>query len=133
MGGNEMLRKFLAAAMIIGLGLIPVAASAADDSVRSTADSVREAARDTSRSATRGISDSWITLKTKMALLADKQVDSRNVHVVTDRGVVTLRGHVESEEARNAAADDARQIDGVKQVNNELTVVPKTARNVPNG
>jgi osmotically-inducible protein OsmY len=73
-------------------------------------------------------SDSWMTLKAKMALLADDKVSSTNVHVTTRQGVITLRGRVESDEAKQAAEADAQKVDGVQKVVNHLVVVPKSAQ-----
>jgi hyperosmotically inducible protein len=72
-------------------------------------------------------SDTWITAKVKAALLADDQVDGLDVNVDTHRGVVTLFGEVETEAKRNAAEREAKQISGVKGVENELRVVPKSS------
>jgi hypothetical protein len=72
--------------------------------------------------------DSWITSKTKMAMLGDKRVSSFDIKVKTQRGVVMLRGKVDSAEERSAAERIARGIDGVRSVSNLLQVVPRTQR-----
>jgi hyperosmotically inducible protein len=76
------------------------------------------------------MNDSWITLKTKLALLADERVSSGDVSVKTQEGVITLRGKVENEAARQAAEEIALNITGQKKVVNHLTVVPEAARKV---
>jgi hyperosmotically inducible protein len=70
------------------------------------------------------VSDSWITAKTKMALFADDRVKGRQVSVETDKGVVALRGKVDSAESKAAAESVAQGIEGVKSVRNDLQVVP---------
>ena len=75
-----------------------------------------------------GMSDSWLTSKTKIALFSDDRVKGRQVHVTTQNGVVTLRGKVDSSEAKTAATEVAKGIDGVKNVRNELQVVAPSAR-----
>jgi hyperosmotically inducible protein len=75
-----------------------------------------------------GMSDSWLTSKTKIALFSDERVKGRQVNVTTQKGVVTLRGKVDSSDAKAAAADIAKGIDGVKDVRNELKVVAPSAR-----
>lgn len=67
--------------------------------------------------------DMWITSATKMRLLADSQTPALDINVDTRAGVVTLFGIVPSQEAKAAAAADARKVSGVKRVVNELQVV----------
>ncbi len=75
-----------------------------------------------------GMSDSWVTSKTKIALFADDRVKGRQVHVETKDGVVMLRGKVDSTEAKSAALEIAKGIEGVKNVKNELQVVAPSKR-----
>jgi hyperosmotically inducible periplasmic protein len=89
-----------------------------------TADKIKDAAQE----AKAGLSDSWITSKAKIALFADDRVKGRQVHVETKDGVVMLRGKVDSADAKTAAADVAKGIDGAKSVKNELQVVPPAQR-----
>ncbi|MBF8261797.1 MAG: conserved exported protein of unknown function [candidate division NC10 bacterium] len=125
-----MLRRTTIAVMIVGLGVVPVAARAADKPAPSKTESVKKAVKDTSDTASIEMSDSWLTLKTKLALLADERVSSLDVSVKTQKGVITLRGKVENEGARHAAEEIALNIKGQKKVVNQLTVVPKAARKV---
>ena len=85
-------------------------------------------AKNVTQEAKTGMSDSWITSKTKIALFSDDRVKGRQVHVETKDGVVYLRGKVDSSEAKTAATDVAKGIDGVKNVKNELQVVAPGAR-----
>jgi osmotically-inducible protein OsmY len=48
--------------------------------------------------------------------------DSTEIAVSADAGVVTLRGTVESFSQRRAAADDAKKVDGVDEVDDQLKV-----------
>jgi len=125
-----MLRRTTIAVMIVGLGVVPVAALAADEPAPSKTESVKKAVKDTSDTASTEMSDSWMTLKTKLALLADERVSSGDVSVKTQEGVITLRGKVENEVARQAAEEIALNIKGQKKVVNHLTVVPKADRKV---
>ena len=75
-----------------------------------------------------GMSDSWVTSKTKIALFADDRVKGRQIHVETKDGVVMLRGKVDSAEAKSAALEIAKGIEGVKNVKNELQVVAPSKR-----
>ena len=75
-----------------------------------------------------GMSDSWVTSKTKIALFAEDRVKGRQIHVETKDGVVMLRGKVDSAEAKSAALEIAKGIEGVKNVKNELQVVAPSKR-----
>jgi hyperosmotically inducible periplasmic protein len=127
-----MLRRTMLAVTIVVLGVVPAVTRAADqsatDKVKDTATSATDKAKDIATSAGKELSDSWITLKTKIALLADEKVSSTDVHVTTKAGVITLRGKVATEEARQAAEVDALKIEGAKKVVNYLVVVPKAAQ-----
>ena len=48
--------------------------------------------------------------------------DSTEIAISVDDGLVALRGSVESFSQRRAAADDARKIDGVYEVDDQLKV-----------
>jgi hyperosmotically inducible protein len=61
---------------------------------------------------------------TKMRLLADGRTPALDINVDTRDGVVTLFGIVPGKEAKRAAEADARKVSGVRQVRNELEVVP---------
>jgi hyperosmotically inducible protein len=74
------------------------------------------------------INDTWLTSKTKIALFADPRVHGRQVNVETKKGRVFIRGKVDSDEAKQAAEDIAKGIEGVKGVKNELQVVAPSKR-----
>jgi hyperosmotically inducible protein len=74
------------------------------------------------------VSDSWITAKTKIALFADSRAPGTSVNVETTKGMVYLRGTVDSEAQKMAAGEIARGVEGVQGVKNELQVVPASAQ-----
>ncbi|RPI01271.1 MAG: BON domain-containing protein [Zetaproteobacteria bacterium] len=78
--------------------------------------------------ATGAVTDSWLTFKTKLALLADERISSNEVSVKTVKGVITLHGKVASAEEQKAAEEIALTIEGQKKVVNQLTVVPTAQR-----
>lgn len=59
--------------------------------------------------------DTWITTKAKAAMLGQKGLESSQVKVITENGVVYLMGLVTHGQAKLAAAV-ARRISGVKKV-----------------
>jgi hyperosmotically inducible protein len=101
----------------------PLSVSAADKM-----DRAREKAKETTQEVKEAVSDSWITSKTKIALFADDRVKGREVSVETVKGDVFLRGKVDSEEAKAAASEVARAIEGVRNVKNDLQVVAPAVR-----
>ena len=90
----------------------------------STTDKVERKAQSAAKDAKAGISDSWLTAMTNIALFADERVKGRQVSVETVNATVTLRGKVDSDEAKAAAAAVAKAVEGVKSVRNDLHVVP---------
>ena len=68
--------------------------------------------------------DATITAKIKTALIADPNLKGLSIDVDTVQNVVSLTGTVVSEDAKKQAEAIARKVDGVKGVNNNLTVKP---------
>ena len=68
--------------------------------------------------------DLWITTATKLRLMANTETPAFDINVDTADGIVTLFGVVESERARQKATREALEVDGVRQVVNDLQVVP---------
>jgi hyperosmotically inducible protein len=91
-------------------------------------DKAQEKTKETAQGVKDVTSDSWITSKTKIALFADERVKARDVSVETMHGEVFLRGKVDSAEAKAAAMDVAKGIEGVKNVKNDLQVVSPSTR-----
>lgn len=117
----------LAAAMVVA-PCAAMAQSSTKDKAEQKAEQAKDKAKSTTESAKTGVSDSWITGKTKMALYADERVSGTQVNVDTKNGMVTLRGKVDSAEAKSAAESVAKSIDGVTSVKNELQVVAPAER-----
>jgi hyperosmotically inducible protein len=70
------------------------------------------------------VSDTWITTKTKIALLTTEGFSARDVSVDTVDGTVSLFGNVASAEDKRRAEDVSKQIDGVSAVRDFLVIVP---------
>jgi hyperosmotically inducible periplasmic protein len=68
------------------------------------------------------VDDSIITGKVKTALLADAQVKSLDISVVTRKDEVQLSGYVDNQAQITRAMDVARGVEGVRRVNNEMSV-----------
>ena len=97
---------------------------------QSATDKMEQKATGAAREAKIGISDSWLTAKTKIALFGDDRIKGGQVSVETVNGVASLRGKVDSDDAKAAAASVAQAVEGVKSVRNDLQVVPPGDRKV---
>jgi hyperosmotically inducible protein len=115
------------ALLVAAIVAAPLSVGAADKS-DSKMDKAQDKVKETTQDVKDAGSDTWITSKTKIALFADDRVKGREVSVETQKGVVYLRGKVDSEMAKTSAAEIARAIDGVKDVKNDLQVVAPSVR-----
>jgi hyperosmotically inducible protein len=68
------------------------------------------------------IDDSVVTTRVRSALLADPAVKSMDIKVETRKGTVQLSGYVDSQESINKAIAVVNQVQGVKGVENAMTV-----------
>lgn len=67
-------------------------------------------------------SDSWIGSKVKLALLFHRNVNGSKTDVDVKLGVVTLKGEASSAAQKELTTEYAKDVDGVKEVKNEMTV-----------
>ncbi|HBC76755.1 MAG TPA: hypothetical protein DC017_18275 [Candidatus Wallbacteria bacterium] len=67
-------------------------------------------------------SDAWIGGKIKLALLFHRKVSGFKTAVDVKDGIVTLKGEASSIAQKELTAEYAKDIDGVKEVKNEMTV-----------
>jgi hyperosmotically inducible periplasmic protein len=68
--------------------------------------------------------DYWIGKKLKLTLLFHRHVNATGTSVEVKDGVVTLRGQAVSEAQRDLTGEFAKDIEGVKEVRNQMTVAP---------
>lgn len=69
-------------------------------------------------------SDMWITTNAKLRLLANTTTPGFDINVDTDQGIVTLFGVVDSADTKKQAELETRKVDGVRNVINDLQIVP---------
>jgi len=74
-------------------------------------------------------SDAWLRDKVRVSLLFHRSVRAAKTEVDVTNGVVTLRGDAASQSQKELTAEYARDVEGVKDVKNEMTVsqTPKKA------
>ena len=68
-------------------------------------------------------SDGWISMQVKYSLLYNRNVSSIKTQVFVNDGIVTLKGEADSQAQKDLAGECAKDIKGVKQVKNEMTIV----------
>ena len=67
-------------------------------------------------------SDAWLMMKVKNTLLFHRSVSASTTEVDVKDGIVTLRGDAASQAQKELTAEYAKDVEGVKDVNNEMTV-----------
>ena len=78
--------------------------------------------RTTDRSTSEVIDDAGVTAKVKAALIEDSTTKATEINVDTHEGTVQLNGFVDSQAAKDRAAELAQSIEGVRKVENNLSV-----------
>lgn len=68
------------------------------------------------------LDDAAILTSVKSALIADPVTEAGEINVDVNRGIVKLSGFVDSPNEKSKAGDVARNVDGVKSVQNDLSV-----------
>lgn len=76
----------------------------------------------TGKTATQTMSDTSITASVQAKLTADKVSNFPRIDVDTERGVVSLNGVVETAHQRERAERLAREVGGVRGLNNNLQI-----------
>ncbi len=73
-------------------------------------------------------SDAWIRDKVKTTLLFHRSVSADTTEVDVKDGIVTLRGDAYSQAQKDLTTEYARDVEGVKDVNNEMTVTKSSEK-----
>jgi hyperosmotically inducible protein len=71
-------------------------------------------------------SDGWVGLKVKTALLFHRHVRATKTDVNVKDGIVTLSGEASSQAQKELTTEYAKDVEGVKEVNNQMTVAKNT-------
>lgn len=97
---NRMLKTIGLSAFVLSLAVVPAFAESAGQYV----------------------DDATITTKVKAAVMADSQLKGSDISVATSQASVQLTGYVVSKAQENEAIRIANQTNGVKDVQDNLTV-----------
>lgn len=116
---NRKLRNFSIAA---GALAAAVALGACSDNPNAPGNQISHGAQQMGHGIVGYSSDTAITSKVKAKMAANTGLNSFDIHVSTDNGVVKLTGTVDSESTRESAGRVARDTGGVQGVDNELEI-----------
>ncbi len=121
------LRTILSGSLLLGGWDIAVAqdsAPAADNTTVNQRD--RNTAQPTADQQTNNQSDREITRKIRQGIVKDKSLSTyaHNIKIITQNGMVTLKGPVRSEEEKKAIEAKATEIAGDNNVTSNLDVKP---------
>ena len=89
----------------------------------------REKAKANKETIGQSLEDAWIHTKIVTKLIGDTKTPERKINVDVVEAAVTLRGQVDTAEAKAEAERVAKETAGVKKVTNQLKVVPAKATN----
>jgi hyperosmotically inducible periplasmic protein len=73
-------------------------------------------------------SDGWIGTKVKTTLLFHRNVSASKTDVYVKEGIVSLRGEASSQAQKDLTSEYARDVEGVKEVKNEMTIAKTPAK-----
>jgi hyperosmotically inducible periplasmic protein len=130
---NTIIRIGLFAGLLLGGWAIASAQEAAQEPAAPQADNTKVNQRDrnsdesTADQQKENRSDRDITQQIRKAIVKDKSLSSyaHNVKVITQNGMVTLKGPVRSEDEKMAVTVKAAEVAGQDKVTNQLDVKPK--------
>lgn len=66
--------------------------------------------------------DEWLTAKVKFSLMFYRSLTATDIEVIAKDGEITLRGEATSTAQKDLATETTKDMDGVKDVKNEMTV-----------
>ncbi|MCX5880523.1 MAG: BON domain-containing protein [Deltaproteobacteria bacterium] len=73
-------------------------------------------------------SDAWLITKVKTTFLFHRSVSATETEVLAKDGIVTLRGKADSAVQKDLTTEYAKDVEGVKKVKNEMTVLTATMK-----
>jgi hyperosmotically inducible periplasmic protein len=73
-------------------------------------------------------SDGWVSTKVKTTLLFHRNVSASSTDVFVKDGVVSLRGVATSEAQKELTTEYAKDVEGVREVKNEMTVAKSPSK-----
>ena len=118
--GHRCRRQLLASALIAVSLLFTGTAAARDRPPATAPPGTTEAPRDEVELSEHLIEDAVISSMIETRLMADEQIDSRELRVETHLGAVVISGRVPDEATANRVMAVAQEVEGVRSVRLEL-------------
>jgi hyperosmotically inducible protein len=116
-------RRIANAAMASALsGVLALSLAACGDASNTSNTSNTAASAPQSSTVGEVIDDTVLSTRIKSALMANPQINSYDFKLATRNGDVLLSGFVDSQAQINLAMDTVRAVDGVKSVQNNMTI-----------
>jgi hyperosmotically inducible periplasmic protein len=124
--GHFALATILASSLCLALPTSPAAQEPASPDNTEANKRDRSGTEPTADQQKENRSDRDITRRIRQAIVKDKSLSTyaHNIKVITQNGVVTLKGSVRSEDEKLAMAAKAAEVAGENNVKNELSVTP---------
>ena len=119
-------RVFAGTAVLVMLSVVACNRAQTNREAERAADEVQAAAETAGEkleTAGEKLADGWLAAKIQAQFFADDDVKSRYINVTARDGVVTLKGFVDSDDARRQVLEITRNTDGVRQVNDRELLV----------
>ena len=101
------------------------ASAKATDDLKAVGQELRDAANQGADKISASATDALITTKITAALAVDDKLKATKIDVDTKQGMVALVGTAPDETSKDRATTLARAVEGVRSVDNRLTVSPK--------
>ena len=101
------------------------ASAKASDDLKAAGQELKDAAKQEMDKLSAHAADALISTKISAALAVDDKLKATKIDVDTRQGGVALIGTAPDEDSKNRATTLARAVEGVKSVDNRLTVSPK--------
>jgi hyperosmotically inducible protein len=117
-----MMKTLIAAAVAASFALPALAQDKTEPKSEPKLPTAEERAKNR-ESVSRTAASATLTTKVKTALASDAGLSTMTgINVDSNDGVVTLKGKVDSADAKKKAEEIAKKVDGVKSVKNELRI-----------
>jgi hyperosmotically inducible periplasmic protein len=72
--------------------------------------------------------DTWVSMKVKTALVFHRNVNAQKTKLYVKDGIVTLKGEAANQAQKDLTTEFAKDVQGVKDVKNEMTVAKTPAK-----
>jgi osmotically-inducible protein OsmY len=108
-----------------GAGKVGEKTKEGGEKTKEGAEKVYDKTKEGTKKAGEEITDGWITTRIKSKFVGEDALKDSDIHVSTDNHVVTLTGTVMSPAGRAKAVALAKEVEGVRRVDDRVTVGPK--------